>query len=402
MIINIEEKIFCASLILQPLLRLYGIPVIGGTFADYILIIPLLVIIIKKGKKIRKLSTRTDAVELLPIMYCVMCNIIITWNSSFGVGNQLIYWIRYTLYYFILIYGIRSCYSIYVGFNIYKSVAIICTIFLIIQYIASTFWGIYIPGQFGPFALTDIKQQVENYNIYAKYNLFRPDSFFSEPAHYATFVSGFIAVCSLQETNKKNIAIMLFCSLGILISGSTTGLVMTVFVWICWIFRLLKNKRKVKYLIPILALAMFALVVVSKTDSFQLMIQRTFNSKDAMSSRFDWIETLDVLKTPIEWLYGLGNSSDVIHLTGWIPGWPIIFISYGIFGFFLYVLSYVVLFCHADKKGKFILIYIIIMGIGTEVVADMHVLVLLPFVINNTKIGPGIIAFSKEKLNINY
>lgn len=40
------------------------------------------------------------------------------------------------------------------------------------------------------------------------------------------------------------------------------------------------------------------------------------------------------------------------------------------------------LFLHSNKNGKIILVYFMMMGIGTELVADEYVLVLLPFVIN--------------------
>lgn len=382
---DINKKLFCAALIMQPLLRLYGFS-IGGTFADYALILVFVSVVLRRNHGILNLNRRTEAIELVPIMICVLTNIFITWNSSFGAGNQIEYWIRYILYYFVLIYGIKDYYSTEYGYDIYKVIAIVSTVFLMIQSLASSLLGIYVPGQFGPFALTDITSQYENYNIYSNYNLFRPDSFFSEPAHYATFVSGFVLLCSFQDINKKNIILMLFCTLGILISGSTTGLAITAFIWFVWITRILKKKSKIKYLIPILLLSIIAMSIVVRTNSFQVMLMRTFKTQNALSSRFDWIETFDVLKTPVQWLFGIGNSSDVIQLTGWIPGWMIILVSYGIVGVIMYIISYFLLFLSSDKNGKIVLLYIIIMGFGTELVADMYVLVLLPFVINKISV----------------
>ena len=82
-------------------------------------------------------------------------------------------------------------------------------------------------------------------------------------------------------------------------------------------------------------------------------------------------------------MFGLGNSSDVIQLTGWIPGWVIVVVSYGVIGLCLFLFSYLLLFVHANIDGKIILMYFIVMGMGTELVADMYVLVILPFVICN-------------------
>lgn len=379
---ELERKLFCTILILQPLLKLYGIGVIGGTFADYTLIIMVIIMLIKQEKNVFKLTGKKNSIEFIPIMLCVILNIFFTWNFSFEIGNQIIYWIRYILYYFVLIYGIKKYYSVETGYKIYEIASIISTIFLIIQYLAYIFMNRIILGQFGPLALTDLKQHKQFYDTYATYNLFRPESFFSEPSHYATFICGFLLICSMRQINKKNILIMAFCSLGILLSGSTTGLCGAVFVWTLFSLRLMKQKNSIVYLLPIIVIAVVVFLFVSQTVSFQIMMQRTFNSRDAIKSRFDWVDSLHILRSPLTWMFGYGSSSDVIELTGWIPGWAIILVQYGIIGIALFMLSYMLLFLHSNKNGKIILVYFMMMGIGTELVADEYVLVLLPFVIN--------------------
>lgn len=379
---ELERKLFCTILILQPLLKLYGIGVIGGTFADYTLIIMVIIMLIKQGKNVFKLTGKKNSIEFISIMLCVILNIFFTWNFSFEIGNQIIYWIRYILYYFVLIYGIKKYYSVETGYKIYEIASIISTIFLIIQYLAYIFMNRIILGQFGPLALTDLKQHKQFYDTYATYNLFRPESFFSEPSHYATFICGFLLICSMRQINKKNILIMAFCSLGILLSGSTTGLCGAVFVWTLFSLRLMKQKNSIVYLLPIIVIAVVVFLFVSQTVSFQIMMQRTFNSRDAIKSRFDWVDSLHILRSPLTWMFGYGSSSDVIELTGWIPGWAIILVQYGIIGIALFMLSYMLLFLHSNKNGKIILVYFMMMGIGTELVADEYVLVLLPFVIN--------------------
>ena len=386
---ELERKLFCTILILQPLLKLYGIGAIGGTFADYTLIIMVIIMLIKQGKNVFKLTGKKNSIEFIPIMICVILNIFFTWNFSFEIGNQIIYWIRYILYYFVLIYGIKKYYSVETGYKAYEIASIISTIFLIIQYLAYIFMNRIILGQFGPLALTDLKQHKQFYDTYAAYNLFRPESFFSEPSHYATFICGFLLICSMKQINKKNILIMAFCSLGILLSGSTTGLCGAVFVWTLFSLRLMKQKNSIVYLLPIIIIAVVVFLFVSQTVSFQIMMQRTFNSRDAIKSRFDWVDSLHILRSPLTWMFGYGSSSDVIELTGWIPGWAIILVQYGIIGIFLFILSYILLFMHSNKTGKIILIYFMMMGLGTELVADEYVLVLLPFVINKFEIEFG-------------
>lgn len=379
---ELERKLFCTTLILLPLLKLYGISAIGGTFADYTLIIMVIIMLVKQGKNVFILTGNRNSIEFIPIMICVIFNIFFTWNFSFEIGNQIIYWMRYILYYFVLIYGIKKYYSVEIGYKVYEIASIISTIFLIIQYLAYIFMNRIILGQFGSLALTDLKQHKQFYDTYAAYNLFRPESFFSEPSHYATFICGFLLICSMRQINKKNILIMAFCSLGILLSGSTTGLCGAVFVWTLFSLRLMKQKNSIVYLLPIIVIAVVVFLFVSQTVSFQIMMQRTFNSRDAIKSRFDWVDSLHILRSPLTWMFGYGSSSDVIELTGWIPGWAIILVQYGIIGIALFVLSYMLLFMYSNKNGKIILVYFMMMGLGTELVADEYVLVLLPFVIN--------------------
>lgn len=375
-----KATLYCLVFLMQPLLRLYGLG-IGGTFADYALIIVVMYIILRRKKTILIINKGTDAAEFLPIMVCVMFNILFTFNTAFNFGNQIQYWIRYILYYFVLIYGVKNYYSVEKGYAAYRVLAIAATVFLFVQVFSNSFAGIYIPGQFGPWALTDITSQYDRYNIYANYNLFRPSSFFTEPAHYATFVSSFVLLTSLREVNKKSIILMLFCTAGILVSGSTTGMAITGVIWAYWGVRVLSKKNSVKYIFPIVILGLVGFYFVSKTNSFQIMMMRTFQTQNALNSRFEWLDTFKVMKGPTEWLFGLGNSNEVTQLTGWIPGWIIVLTNYGIVGVFLFLLSYLMLFLRSGKNSRFIILYFVIMGVGTELVADMYVLVLMPFVI---------------------
>lgn len=61
---ELERKLFCTILILQPLLKLYGIGVIGGTFADYTLIIMVIIMLIKQGKNVFKLTGKKNSIEI--------------------------------------------------------------------------------------------------------------------------------------------------------------------------------------------------------------------------------------------------------------------------------------------------------------------------------------------------
>ena len=398
---NKGKTIFCVALILQPLVRLYGLPAIGGTFADYIIIGVALYIILRRSNSLLRISSKKEAVELLPIMVCVAINIVFTINRSFGVAEQLIYWMRYCLYYFVLIYGVKSFYDVEYGYRVYQLAAYACTIFLFVQIIASSVFSIYIPGQFGSLALTDIEAGYEDYLLYLPYNLFRPDSFFEEPAHYATFVSGYVMICSLREVNKWNIFSMILCSLGVLLSGSTTGLAMVVLIWIMWFFRLISQKKNTKYICPILILVLIAMSVAVRTNTFQIMIDRTFNSESALNSRFSWIDSFTaIIDNPIQWFFGLGCSRGVIELAGWLPGWPLIIIQYGIMGVIFFVSAYFLLWIKANKMGKLILIYFIILGCGTEAIVDVYVLVVLPFVIQCESLGNWVQSGLKKQSNV--
>lgn len=376
-----EKKVFCILLMLEPVLRLYGIG-IGGTFGDYALIIIAACIAIKRDDFFVLKNSR-DYIELAPFMFYLLANFLITYHEDISFSNQFIDWIRVFFIYFIFVTGIKKYFDFEIAYKCYALFSIMATLLLIIQYVFSISAGIYISGKFTPLYLGDSLKEVDNFKLYGV-TFFRPSSFFQEPAHYATYVLGYFALLCTRKINTQRIFIMAFIAMGILLSGSTTGLIVLVFIVIVWIAIYLHNIKKLRYYILLVLIVGVALYYVSQTDSFIYMISRiTSNSGSSISStaafrsRFLWLNNLKLFDSPIRFLFGTGTCSDV--LSEWVPGWILFLNSFGVVGLIFYLGAFIYLFVNSSKEGKILFLIFWGLGAGTEVIVDQNMFLYLPY-----------------------
>lgn len=364
---------------LQLILRSYRIPVLGGTLADLLLIIVALLLLINQDFILNEKNT---VLCLLPFFIYILFNIIITWHTEYEALDQIIEWVRTVIWYYIIIFGVKKYFDISHAYKVYETLAIIATLFIIIQYVSVIFFNHYISGFFGPLSLRDSTEMYRNFGMYSL-SLYRPNSFFSEPAHYATFIVPYLCLNCLGEVNLRSILIAIFLIFGILLSGSTTGLIMCGICVFFWLFIFLKEKKSLKYFLVIAILVFVSYRIISKTNSYQFMVYRTFGSDNASQSRLQWfLEDIFPFNSIADYLFGVGNySSILIDRQVWLPGWALLFQGYGIIGMIIYVGCSIALFIRSTPKSRSMLVAFWILGIGAEVLVDQHIFYFLPFVI---------------------
>ena len=371
------KYIFTVILLLQLILKNYGIRGIGGTFADYSLVIVSVYIIFKQKRMVTGKST---VMSFLPFFVYVFVNFFLTFHRELPFSDQFIDWFRSLLYYFVLIFGTKKYFDYLFGYKIYTYLAIVATSFLIIQYVSAIFWGRYISGFWAPLTTVDLKEMYSKFTFYA-ITTYRPNSFFAEPAHYATFIIPLLSIMCFEEIKPKSIYLILFLSSGILISGSTTGLILCVFCIMVWLFRFFRETRNFKYLIVTVVLAVIAFSFVSSMDSYKFMFFRTFESDNAINSRLKWLtQGTFPFNGVLDYLFGVGNCTLILQSRqGWLPGWALLFQNYGIIGFVIYVMCSLYFFWKGNSRSRFILCVFWILSIGAEVCVDQHLLYFLSF-----------------------
>ena len=121
-----------------------------------------------------------------------------------------------------------------------QSVAVIGTVFLLVQWAAWHATDVLIPS-----VLNNgfIKPSSEGYadvaylESYYQAFYFRPASFFAEPQYFADYASLALILTLFGRQIRFRTAIAVFLSIGLIVSTSTTGLILGTLIWACFLFR---------------------------------------------------------------------------------------------------------------------------------------------------------------------
>lgn len=377
------EVFFSITILLQLILKSYGIPGLGGTFADILLLLLCIWMLLLQRKVIAEKNT---LFSFLPFYIYIVVNVALTWHMNFSASDQIIDWFRVVLYYYVLIFGVKKYFDVDFAYQVYEYMVIAATVFLIIQYMLVAFAGHYISGFWGPFALVDSKKMYLDFTMFST-SMYRPNSFFAEPAHYATFVIAYLCMNCLKQINLKTVFMTIFVTFGVLLSGSTTGLVLCAIIIFFWLLNFCRKTQNMKYFIVVIILALIAFNYVSQMESFKFMLYRTFETSNATESRLNWMNK-DILpfNSIIDYFIGVGNCSKILQNgVGWLPGWILLLQYYGIIGVLIYCICSIWLFIKSSWKSRLLLITFWILGVGAEVLVDQHLLLFLSFAIADQK-----------------
>jgi hypothetical protein len=222
----------------------------------------------------------------------------------------------------------------------------------------------------------ELIEHAEHAIEYLKYVDIRPRSIFAEPAHYAQYVLGYIALLfSSNPQPKRFMTQALVLSFGIILSGSSTGILCLGALWILYMIR---GKNSAKY-IPIVLVALLVI--------FQLKLLSVFESRmeDGASTagRFDgyflmWKLVKDNL---LSLFVGHGMRSLALETGIYLPGYPRLVWYFGLIGmalFLVVMLSY--LKRHRYHSNALIILFLAL-NLGTEVALGPFMLLYTAFII---------------------
>ncbi|EJZ70195.1 hypothetical protein [Lachnoanaerobaculum sp. OBRC5-5] len=101
----------------------------------------------------------------------------------------------------------------------------------------------------------------------------RPHSFFLEPAVYSTWILPFLCMCMKR---KKHIW-MIFISISILLSTSSTGILMTGVIWIFYVFINFRNEKKYFNTLMIVGGLIIGIVAFLNLNIFSIALNKLIN-----------------------------------------------------------------------------------------------------------------------------
>ena len=217
---------------------------------------------------------------------------------------------KYCLYLFIVFFVGNRFITYETMMRTYRTIVYTATIYIIIQTVAYYGAGITLPNKLGGSSHSNNGAEVG-----------RLRSFYSEPAAYGYVTAPFIA-CSLfgvhyRDGKNRNAVDALFATVGIILSTSGQGIIVTAVIWGLWVLLQIINGgfRNVGKL-ALLVSAVVASLVLYKTGILEFALGRfdAGSESGAVSARMSGYETLTLL-SPFQRIFGAGYGNYVVENT---------------------------------------------------------------------------------------
>lgn len=318
--------------------------------------------------------------------------IILLINNELSASSLMLKVAQWELFLLLIMLFNQSYFDQSIMFRMLKTTAIIATSYMIIQQIIATVFHIYLaPG------ITILPYVDESFkSVYASLvrwgKVYRPRSFFSEPATYCQFMLFPIVIEIFDEKikTKKDIIYLIFLILGIIISKSGTGFMCLAAIGVLYFF--LKLKRgNILISIQKLFLIIIALILMAfafNSTGFQYIYNRFFAGDGLLSNlmgqtRFTGLFDFKAMNmnSLTDILIGKGftmeqyTQADAYYLGGLVRQ----FYCFGLVGIvILFTLLYSI-YIKGNAMQKAIVIIFVILNTGSNALHCADILVPLAF-----------------------
>ena len=294
------------------------------------------------------------------------------------IGSTL----RYLVYVVIITIFARQYFNVKFGMRVYRAICVFAALFIIFQTICMALFNFYPKGVIKSSLFPQVREEMNTFGdilpIVGKFSRFRPRSIFAEPAHFSSYVAGYLAISLFNK--QKELPVQLALTAGLLLSMSSTGILVGTFVWGLYFFDIAKNGLSRMKFIIFFVVVIVGIIVIVRSSFFQYFIYR-FTSTRSTSDRFSAYSVLeDYFKgSPMYLLFGYGhNGRDQLTYTA---GFPKLLISYGLVGTLCFAISCIELFIKGTTIQKKLLIVFLIFQLGTEFLFGVLELCFLPFIL---------------------
>ena len=192
--------------------------------------------------------------------------------------------IRYAFYVFVALFVCKRMLNVHILVKSIVGIALVATIFLIVQVVAYQIFGVYIKG-----TISSIPLYVEGYNVADRMvfgDMFRATSFFLEPAHYSRYATIALSIVLFRNKTVQNKDIVrgVFVSVGIILSTSSQGYVLLALIWLVFILvrlRYVQSTFVMSLFIVAICLSPILLHIVLKIPVVSLTLKRSLNGLSA-------------------------------------------------------------------------------------------------------------------------
>lgn len=369
-----------------PFLSIYALP--NGLQLNWLLVCLLIILNLGNISKMTFFKTRKNEVQwfsaiMLIGFFGVFCNIDSNYfDTTIFLHNLL----AIILFFISLIIITNDC-----NINVFKRTLFICGIaasaICIYQRIQLLLTGSFEANVFIPGLI--VNRDLDTFSIN------RVSSFFTEPAHLAIYL---LPIYYISLFDKK-ILISLFCAIGVLFSGSSTGFLLIFVLTFVYMF---KNNIAKKYIFIVVSIGVIVFILINKYFPDVLLdninkIESTSSNNQRQLGPLSYIQYMDIGQL----IFGVGfnqlaeflRSNGVLLLNEW--GVEInanyanaiiySFLSYGLLGF-VFCVKYIYCTIISNKSNLGFVCFALGILLSDQVLFNRNLLYLITFLIFSSKL----------------
>lgn len=376
--------------VLSPLLMMYDVGISTITFLDFAIILCYLGISLINLTRNKKICLNFEKINGLLIIYIflILLNFII--SSIYSTANIIgVFFrvLRFLLYVsWVLTIG-KDYFVCKYALDLWKSMCIFATIYLILQYFALAVFNISIPGYL-PFLKVSRPELITfTENLYFSASA-RPRSIFAEPSQYGIYLTGFLVVANLKKNYTLNKYVVVFLYIGMILSSSTAAFCGIFLSLLFLVYSSLREKRtiftrKMCWILLLIMIVGVSIVVINWptiSEALMKILRRMPNSIDNRIKSIGLI--IDEMSQHgfMHQFFGNGMDADLINSLGWTSSVVKIFFYYGYFGFAVFILGQLYVILRYDINTNIFLFTMILLGCFTELLMSNWLVLYLPFI----------------------
>lgn len=356
-----------------PIMSIYASGIPGLTLGDLCLLLFLIYSVLNRnyhhsfsGKK----SVKIWRLFIIIIFYysiSFLCSILLQYRPP--VLDMSVRILRFMFYVIILLEVSKKYFDYQIASKWIIRISIIATLYVILQYLLYYRYSYILPGYLKIIPIYLNKYSLIDYATSYKLHFFRATSFFLEPAHYAQYAVVGLAIALFKQTRFqfRSIIVSIVISLGIVLSTSIQGIIITAVLWIIWIpyiYKKSENKNGlIKFFLSLILLSLVGYFILD-TNIVHLALSRLITSEANMESvaynaRFGCFKEIYNL-TGIYRIIGMGFGQ--VPRDSWMSSAAYIWYGTGTIGLIvtLYLLIRCYLLSHAIYSKLICLIYLML------------------------------------------
>ena len=403
------SRIFTVSVLLMPAIIMYATPIPTVSVGELWIILLIGVMIPDMISKHRRLRCNCFCWYLLYAFFSTLVISIVFLCTAFydplDMGERVL---RDTFYFSVVFIFGAEYFNYKYALKIIKRIAIILSIYMVVQYITYSLLGVQLPNVI-PFLKTNIsggylgEELLERIGRSASYDGYlRVSGFFSEPAVCAHFLSVALLLELFPAVGKiKDFTTSFLYTIALVLTFSVNAYVAIVVCWGIWVLFNAKNHKKSGLITTILVFSIMiaGIVMIASNDITKRVFERLFLLGDTsitegssvvrvlrgMSFYFEMPTFFQIFGS------GFGNFiqfKDIYGITTiyetadeYMNTNAYILVSSGIIGFILFVGS---LYTIAKKRitiSKMILLIVIMFGFSSSIYSSAQFVIMLSFIL---------------------